>query len=161
MNPPPPTSPAEQAAPEQQVLGLARPLALLFGGVVVVSGGLGWGQPGAIAAGIGTAVSLANVWVLHGLGARAVRQAGDQTLSPDVGTATQAAVGLQVALGVKTVILLVLVALLANRSTVAGAMTPFTLGLLVTVFALLAGGLLAPLAARFRRFSDRVSQTIS
>jgi hypothetical protein len=133
------------------VLGLARPLALVLGGAVVAASGLGWGRTGTIAAAIGVALSLANVWVLHRLGTRAIRQAGDS----DVGQATQAAVGLQVALAAKTVILLALVALLANRGAIAQTMTPFALGLLVTVFALLAAGLLAPLAARLQRASSQ------
>ena len=149
MNLPPPTSLAESAAPETQVLALARPLALLLGAAVVVAAGLGWGRAGTTAAAIGVAVSLANVWVLHRLGARAMRAAGGQE-RPDAAAATSAAVGLQLALAAKTVILLALVALLANRIAGTGTMTPFALGLLVTVFALLSAGLLAPLAGRFR-----------
>jgi hypothetical protein len=153
----PPTSKPE-AAPEQQVLALARPLALLFGAAVVGAGGLGWGRAGTTAAAIGVALSLANVWVLHRLGARATRLAGVD----DVVQATQAATGLQAALAAKTVVLLALVAVLANRAATARTMTPFALGLLVTVFALLAAGLAAPLAGRFHRGSSgQISQPIS
>ena len=128
---------------EPQVLALARPLAVARGVAVLVAGGAVWGRAGLWAAGTGVALSLLNVWVLHRLGARANRQAAVN----DGEGATQAAVGLQLALGAKTVILLALVVLLANRMMVAGSMTPFALGLLVTVFALLAAGLLAPLRA--------------
>jgi hypothetical protein len=148
---PQPTSPAE-GPPEQQVLSLARPLAVLFGAAVVVSAGIGWGRAGITAAGVGTGLSLANVWVLHRLGARATRQAITRG-ADDAGQATQAAVGLQGALAAKTIVLLAVVALLANRGSMAHAATPFALGLLVTVFALLAAGLLAPLTGRFHRGS--------
>jgi hypothetical protein len=135
---------AEPLAPEQQVLALARPFALLLGGVVVAASGLGWGRDGTVAAAIGVAVSLANVWLLYGLGMRAIRQAGDS----DAAQATQAAVGLQGALAAKTVILLALVVVLTSRAAIARSATPFGLGLLVTVFALLAAGLLAPFLVR-------------
>jgi hypothetical protein len=150
MNPLPLRSTTEPLAPEQQVLALARPLAVVIGGGVLAAGGIGWGRGGTIAAAVGVLLSLGNVWFLHRMGTRAMRTAGD---SPnDAGQATQAAVGLQVALAAKTVILLALVALLANRGAIARNVTPFALGTLVTVFALLAAGLLAPLATKFGRF---------
>jgi hypothetical protein len=150
MNPLPLRSTTEPLAPEQQVLALARPLAVVIGGGVLAAGGIGWGPGGAAAAAVGVLLSLGNVWFLHRMGTRAMRSAGDNP--GDAGQATQAAVGLQVALGAKTVILLTLVVLLANRGAIARNTTPFALGMLVTVFALLAAGLLAPLTTRFGRF---------
>jgi hypothetical protein len=129
------------------VLALARPVAVVLGAAVVALGGIGWGRTGITAALIGVLLSLGNVWLLHRLGTRAIRAAGDS----DVGQATQAAVGLQVALAAKTVILLALVALLASRGAIARSTTPFALGLLVTAFALLAAGLLAPVMPLFTR----------
>jgi hypothetical protein len=121
-------------------LALARPLALLFGALVVAVAGLTWGVRGTLAAGIGTLVSIANVWVLARLGERAQRDVGH---APSAETATSAASRLHVALGVKTIILLGLVAVLANQGFASLAMTPFAMGLLVTVFALIAAGLMA------------------
>jgi hypothetical protein len=139
-NPLRPTNPSEP-------LALARPAALLIGGAVVALSGLAWGPTGTLAAGVGTLISVVNVWVLERLGARAVRQAAH----PDAGEAVAAASRLQLALGGKTIILLALVAYFANRGPVAKSTTAFTLGLLVSVFALVAGGLLAPLAQRAAR----------
>ena len=158
MTPLPLRSTTEPLAPEQQVLALARPLAVVIGGGVLAAGGIGWGQGGTIAAAVGVLLSLGNVWFLHRMGTRAMRTAGD---SPgDAGPATQAAVGLQVALAAKTVILLTLVALLANRGAIARHTTPFTLGILVTVFALLAAGLLAPFMTKSGRLGAS-SQPVS
>jgi hypothetical protein len=121
-------------------LALARPLAVLFGLIVVAWAGLVWGPAGTLAAGIGALMSVGNVWVLARLGARAIRESGSE---PSAATASVAASRLHVALGTKTIILLALVAFLSNQGWASLAMTPFALGLLVTVFALIAAGLLA------------------
>ena len=149
MNPLRPTSSPEPAATEP--LALARPLALLIGAAVVAWAGIGWGPPGTLAAGIGVVISLANVWVLERLGARAVREVAE----PDAATATKAAVRLQAALAGKTIVLLALVALAAKVGLTGATLTPFTLGLLVSVFALLAAGLLAPWLDRGRQASSQ------
>lgn len=118
-------------------LALARSFALGIGGAIVALSGLAWGVRGTVCALAGTIISLGNVWLMNRLGVRARREAA--SFDP-----AAAAVRLQVALGAKTVAVLVLVAALANRLPAAGpgvAMIPFSLGLLVTVFALLAGGL--------------------
>ena len=149
MNHLPPTNNPEPAATEP--LALARPLALLIGAAVVAWGGMVWGPAGTLAAAIGVVISLANVWVLERLGARAVRDVAE----PDADKATQAASRLQLALTGKTIILLALVALVTNRGLVGATMTPFTIGLLVSVFALVAAGLLAPVLDRNRQASPQ------
>lgn len=121
-------------------LSLARPLALLIGVAVVAWGGLVWGRPGTIAAAIGTIVSLGNVWVLERLGARAMREVAGE---PSAAEATDVASRLHVALGAKTIILLALVAFLANQGWSSLEMKPFAIGLLVSVFSLVAAGLIA------------------
>lgn len=118
----------------------ARAFAVVLGGVVVVGGSYGWGLPGLRAAAMGTALSLMNVWALERLVTRATRR----VLADGAEAATR---GLQAALGAKTVVLLTLVALLAGRAKGATS-TPFTLGLLVSVFALLAGGIQTALRNR-------------
>lgn len=121
-------------------LAAARPLALLFGVLVVAWAGVAWGKAGTLAAGVGALLSVSNVFVLARLGARAQREVGSE---PSAATATFAASRLHVALGAKTIILLALVALLSTQGWASLAMTPFALGLLVTVFALIAAGLVA------------------
>jgi hypothetical protein len=120
-------------------LAVARPLALLFGVLIVAWAGIVWGRAGTLAAGIGALLSISNVWVLARLGARAVRETGGE---PSATTATNAASRLHVALGAKTIILLALVAIL-SQGWASLAVTPFAMGLLVTVFALIAAGLVA------------------
>ena len=123
-------------------LALARSLALLIGLAVVAASGLAWGPTGTLAAATGSLIAIANVWVLERLGARARREAGDSEDAHASERAVQAGSRLQVAMAAKTIILLGLVALLAQLGVAARAMTPFSLGLLVSVFALIAGGLL-------------------
>jgi hypothetical protein len=133
-----PTSPG----PEALTLVVARPLAFVLAAGVVLAGGLGWGRPGLLAAFMGASLSLVNIWVLARLGARAAERAL-------VDGPVQAASGLQAALGGKTVVLLVTVALVARvieagNVTAGGTpMLPFALGLLVTVVALVIAGLAA------------------
>ena len=128
--------PETRPASSHEPLVLARPLALGIGAAVIAWSGIGWGRAGTVAALLGVVVSLANVWVLERLGARAMREA---TGAHPV----HAAARLQVALGAKTIILLALVALLAQKGPAGLAMTPFTIGLLVSVFSLVAAGLIA------------------
>jgi len=116
-------------------LALARPLAVLFGVAMVAVAGLGWGVQGSLAAALGALVSIANVFLMGRLGQRAQREA----LLADPG---RAATRLHAALGAKTIFLLVLVAFIAQRGPMGPSLTPFTLGLLVTVFALIAAGLM-------------------
>jgi hypothetical protein len=130
-------------APSQRTdfdpLGRARALAVVVGGGVLVSGALGWGRAGLVAAALGTALSLVNVWALHRFARRAVAS---------VALAGPAAASAQLssALGVKTAMLLASVWLVARSGSL--ATVPFALGLLVAVFALLGAGLLSALHAR-------------
>jgi hypothetical protein len=117
-------------------LVLARPLAVLFGVAMVAAAGLRWGVRGTVAAGLGAAVSIANVFLMARLGKRAQSEAA-------AADPTRAAARLNAALGAKTITLLLLVIFLAQVGPVGPqATTPFALGLLVTVFALIAAGLL-------------------
>jgi hypothetical protein len=113
-------------------LARARGIALVVGGAVLVSGALGWGRAGLVAAALGTALSLVNVWALHRFAVRAVAS---------VALAGPAAASAQLtsALGAKTVVLLTAVWLIARGGSL--ATVPFALGLLVAVFALLGAGL--------------------
>ena len=119
-------------------LVLARPLAVLLAAVVIAASGLAWGPGGTLAAVVGSVLSLINVFVLERLGARAAQQAV-------AGGPGQAASGLHAALVAKTVVLLTIVALLAGTVGAGRLSTPFGLGLLVSVFALILAGLLAAL----------------
>lgn len=118
-------------------LALARPLALGLAAVVTVSAGLAWGMSGTLAALCGSALSLINVTVLHRMALKAVQQVAATGV---VGTAAS---GLQAALAAKTVVLLTVVALLAGSVGQGRLSTPFGLGLLVSVFALILAGLIA------------------
>ena len=118
-------------------LTLARPLALGLAVVVTVSAGLAWGQSGTLAALCGSALSLVNVTVLQRMAVRAVRQVAV------TGAAGTVASGLQAALAAKTVVLLTVVALLSGSVGHGRLSTPFGLGLLVSVFALILAGLVA------------------
>jgi hypothetical protein len=115
---------------------LARPLAILFGVAMVAAAGVRWGAQGSMAAALGAVVSIANVYLMARLGQRAQREATEA----DPG---RAAARLNAALGAKTIALLVVVAFIAQLGPVrTHFLTPFTLGLLVTVFALIAAGLI-------------------
>jgi hypothetical protein len=118
-------------------LAHARGLAIVVGGAVLIAGVFGWGRVGLVAAAIGTAISLVNVWALRRLALRAVANVA-------VTGSGSAAAQLSAALGAKTMVLLVLVWLVSR----AGAFptVPFALGLLVTVFALLGAGLWSALS---------------
>jgi hypothetical protein len=118
-------------------LTLARPLALVLAAVVTVSAGLAWGVSGTLAALCGSALSLINVAVLQRMAVRAARQV---EVTGAVGTAAS---GLQAVLAAKTVVLLTVVALLSGSVGHGRLSTPFGLGLLVSVFALILAGLVA------------------
>jgi hypothetical protein len=120
-------------------LALAALLAPLLGGAAVLLAAALWGRAGVIAAGLGALVSVANLWVLGRLSARAARRAAAE------GGGGAAAIGLQAALSAKTVVLLVLVASLVGGAGGGLDPAPFVLGLLVSVVALLAAGLLSAL----------------
>jgi hypothetical protein len=118
-------------------LTLARPLALALAAVVTASSGLAWGVSGTLAALCGSALSLVNVTVLQRMAVRAARQVA---VTGAVGTTAS---GLQAALAAKTVVLLTVVALLSGSVGHGRLSTPFGLGLLVSVFALILAGLVA------------------
>ena len=115
---------------------LARPLALALAALVITGAGLQWGLGGAVAALVGSALSVVNVLVLQRLALRAARA----TLAEGAATAVR---GLQAALAAKTVVLLTTVALLGGSVGAGRLSTPFGLGLLVSVFALILAGLYA------------------
>jgi hypothetical protein len=113
-------------------LARAGGLAIVVGGAVLVSGALGWGRAGLLAAALGTALSLLNVWALRRFAVRAI--ANVALAGPSAASAQ-----LSSELGAKTVVLLAMVWLIARTGSL--AMVPFALGLLVAVFALLGAGL--------------------
>jgi hypothetical protein len=119
-----------------EALALAGPFSVVVGGAAVLAGALIWGRPGMVAAAWGTALSLVNVWVLARLGARAARRAAAE------GDPGAAAAGLQSALGAKSVILIVMIALFTLRGGSSLHPAPLALGLLVSVVALVLAGLL-------------------
>ena len=113
-------------------LSRAGGLAIVVGGAVLVSGALGWGRAGLVAAALGTALSLLNVWALRRFAVSAI--ANVALAGPSAASAR-----LSSELGAKTVVLLTVVWLIARNGSL--AMVPFALGLLVAVFALLGAGL--------------------
>ena len=127
--------------PPLEPLTLARPLALGLAVVVTASAGLAWGVRGTLAALCGSALSLINVTVLQRVAVRAARQVAASGPGP-------ATSGLQAVLAAKTLVLFTLVAWLSGSVGAGRLSTPFGLGLLVSVFALILAGLLA--AARDR-----------
>jgi hypothetical protein len=113
-------------------LARASGLAIVAGGAVLVAGALCWGRAGLVAAALGSALSVLNVWALRRFAVRAIENVA--LAGPSAATAQ-----LSSALGAKTVVLLAMVWLLVRSGSL--AMVPFTLGLLVSVFALLGAGL--------------------
>ena len=118
-----------------ETLTLAATLSIVLAGGAVLAGALIWGRPGLMASAWGAALSVANVWVLARLGGRAARRAAAE------GAAGAATAGLQSALGAKTAILIVLIALVFLRGGADLHPAPFVLGLLVSVVALVLAGL--------------------
>jgi hypothetical protein len=115
-----------------ELLAHARGLAVVLGGASLIGGAFGWGRAGLVAAALGTAISLLNLWALRRLALRAVASIS-QT---GAGAATAQ---LSSALGAKTMVLLALVWVVSRSAAL--PTLPFALGLLVTVFALLGAGL--------------------
>ena len=102
--------------------------------LVVATSGLLWGARGMLAGGLGSLLSLGNVWLLYRLGKKAVLRAeaegGQQALAP-----------LQAGLGAKTVALMVAIALVTRVGGLHTEIAPLAMGLLVSVFALVGAGL--------------------
>jgi hypothetical protein len=117
---------------------LARGLAIVVGGAVVILSALAWGMPGLRAAGVGAALSVLNVFVLT----RFARQAMDVAAAGGPNTAI---VRLTSALGAKTVVLLTTIWVLSKSTSL--LVLPLALGLLVTVICLLGAGLVTNLRA--------------
>jgi hypothetical protein len=114
----------------------ARGLSIVVGGAVVVASALAWGTKGLVAAAVGSALSVINVFVLTRFAQKAVAVAA-------AGGPNTAIVRLTSALGAKTIVLLTVVWALCKTSRL--ALLPLALGLLVTVFCLLAAGLVTNL----------------
>ena len=128
------------------LLTLARPVALGLSLALVAASGLVSGPRSAVAALVGAVISMANVWVIGRLAARAMRQAL-------IDHPHSAASGLQAALGAKTIVLLLTVAILGGMAGLDGMglpMLPLGLGLLVTSFALILAGLTSAAASRWQ-----------
>jgi hypothetical protein len=117
---------------------LARGLAIVVGGAVVVLSALAWGMPGLRAAATGAALSIVNVFVLT----RFARQAMEVAAAGGPNTAI---VRLTSVLGAKTIVLLTVVWVICKSTNL--RVLPLALGLLVTVFCLLAAGLVTSLRA--------------
>src|SRR5438105_1221334 len=105
-------------------LALARGLACVAGGAALVAGALGWGRRGLVAAAVGVALSLINVWALARMASRAVERVA--TLGPG-----SSAAQLTSLLGAKTVVLLTTVYVVTRIARL--ETMPFALGLLVSV----------------------------
>jgi hypothetical protein len=120
-----PSDPVELAA-------LARGLAVVVGGGVVTLSALAWGMPGLAAAAVGAALSVINVFVLTRFARQAVVVAA-------AGGPNTAIVRLTSALGAKTIVLLTTVWVVSKSASLLPL--PLALGLLVTVFSLVAAGL--------------------
>jgi hypothetical protein len=110
----------------------ARGLAIVVGGGVVVASALAWGLAGLAAAGVGAALSIANVFVLT----RFARQAMEVAAAGGPNTAI---VRLTSILGAKTIALLGIVWAVCKAGRL--QTLPLALGLLVTVISLLGAGL--------------------
>lgn len=111
---------------------LARGLAIVVGGGVVALAALAWGMPGLQAAAVGAGLSVMNVFVLTRFARQAVAVAA-------AGGPNTAIVRMTSALGAKTIVLLTVVWVVTKSGSL--RIMPLALGLLVTVFSLLAAGL--------------------
>jgi hypothetical protein len=111
---------------------LARGLAIVMGGAVVTLSALAWGMPGLRAAATGAALSVVNVFVLTRFARQAVEVAA-------AGGPNTAIVRLTSILGAKTIVLLTVIWGICKSTSL--LILPLALGLLVTVFCLLAAGL--------------------
>jgi hypothetical protein len=110
----------------------ARGLAIVVGGGVVALSALAWGGSGLVAAAVGAALSVVNVFVLTRFSRQAIAVAS-------AGGPNTAIVRLTSLLGAKTIVLLTIVWALCKTTRL--AVLPLALGLLVTVFCLLGAGL--------------------
>ncbi len=115
-------------------LALARTLGIGFAIAAVAAGGAHGGVDGAVAAALGAGLSALNLWAIERLAARAAHRAVFE------GGAV-AASGLTAGLTAKTTVFLMLIWLVTRAAGVPVA--PFTLGLLVFVFALVGAGVWA------------------
>jgi hypothetical protein len=116
----------------------ARGLSIVVGGAVVLASAFAWGTPGLVAAAVGAALSVINVFVLTRLSRQAMGVAAE-------GGPNTAYVRLTSILGGKTIVLLTVVWVLSKTAHL--LVLPLALGLLVTVFCLLAAGLATGLRA--------------
>ncbi|MDB4980648.1 MAG: hypothetical protein JWM82_1400 [Myxococcales bacterium] len=132
------TPPTNPTADTIDLEARARGLAVVMGGAVVTLSALAWGTPGLVAAGVGTALSVANVFLLT----RFARQAMELAAAGGPNTAI---VRLTSTLGIKTIVLLTLVWVITKSTSLRILTLPLALGLLVTVFCLLGAGLLTAL----------------
>jgi hypothetical protein len=111
---------------------LARGLAIVVGGGVVALAAFAWGTPGLLSAAIGAALSVMNVFVMTRFASQAVAVAA-------AGGPNTAIVRMTSALGAKTIVLLTVVWVFSKSASL--RVMPLALGLLVTVFSLVAAGL--------------------
>ena len=98
---------------------------------VTALGGLVWGKPGLLAAGVGAALACLNLWAIHRLAARAMARAA-------AGANAQAA-GLMAALGGKMLILFALVWVAIRVYHL--ALVPFAIGISILPVSLVMAGL--------------------
>ncbi|MGA7741214.1 MAG: ATP synthase subunit I [Polyangia bacterium] len=104
---------------------------LVLAVAVTALGGLVWGKPGLLAAGVGAALACLNLWAIHRLAARAMARAA-------AGANAQAA-GLMAALGGKMLILFALVWVAIRVYHL--ALVPFAIGISVLPVSLVMAGL--------------------
>jgi hypothetical protein len=104
---------------------------LVLAVAVTALGGLVWGKPGLLAAGVGAALACLNLWAIHRLAARAMARA--------VAGANAQAAGLMAALGGKMLILFALVWVAIRVYNL--ALVPFAIGISVLPVSLVMAGL--------------------
>ena len=119
-------------------LALARSLAVVGSGAVLILAALAWGRGGLIAAGLGASLSIVNAWAMARFADRAAARAAAQ--EPHAATAQ-----LTAALGAKSAVLLTAVWVLTRSGKI--AIAPLALGLMVSVLSLLGAGLWTALRA--------------
>lgn len=128
------TSPTDPHLPTDttELAALARGLAIVVGGAVVTASALAWGLPGLQAAAVGAGLSVLNVFVLTRFARQALTVAA-------AGGPNTAVARLTSAVGAKTIVLLTIVWAVTKSTNL--RTLPLALGLLVTVFCLVAAGL--------------------
>jgi hypothetical protein len=117
--------------PADQLITIQR-TSMILGVGATAAAGLLWGGKGMLATGVGSALAVANFWVIRRLGARAVAKVAS-------GESVPQALTLVAALIIKMGLLFGLVWLMIRR--VGLPVLPFTLGLSVFVIAMLVTGL--------------------